>query len=486
MKKTLLYLVLTAIMVSSLSACHKGEGIGTSQNGAEENGDVVTIDVSDSESITLKVYLEAVYTDEEAHFPIYEKLKAFEDSHPEICLEFVSPVGGASDPAAREAEINKVNTEIITGGGPDVFLMETIRFTDDNLFPDIQKAMKNHSFLNLSDYADSNAFDPSSCYSEVLAAGQLEGQQYILPLSFSVPLFVGAESVITESGYQPEIASANQAAFFGELSRVLQENSSKVSYSLSLTNLLDQPLLDYQAGTIQLDTDAVRQALTIEKDYTTQQLNFFNNHDSQQIDALAEGTPFGLLEMSDIALGTLHHLDTKGITPFIQGIPNENGSITAEISSYAMASANTQYPEQCAELLYYLMSAECQDAAAYPSTVEELPVRRDSMKVSLENKHHFLVYDASREKLSEDDIAFREETYGGNLQDSTVQSLQSICDQITSAHFHTIWYSALELGQSETGDDVLTSSLNAYLYGDTSLDELIDTLTPRLQMYLDE
>lgn len=484
MKKAAALLVASIVLLISCTSC-----VSTASSSSENPKSSNTPTMSSSQkndTVTLSVYLEAVYTDEEAHFPIYEKLKDFEDSHPEIHLEFVSPVSGASDPAARETEINQLNTEIITGGGPDVFLMQTLRFTDDNLFPDVQKAMQNHSFLNLSDYADANAFDPSSCYSGVLAAGQLDGQQYILPLSFSVPLFVGAESVITESGYQPEIASADQAAFFEELSRVLNENGKQVEYSLSLTNLLDQPLIDYQEGAIQLDTDAVRQALTIEKDYTTHQLNFFNNYDSQQIDALAAGTPFGLLEMSDIALGTLHPLDTKGIAPFIQGIPNENGGITAEISSYAMASANTQYPEQCAELLYYLMSAECQDAAAYPSTTEELPVRRDSTKSSLENEHQFLVYDASKEKLSEEDIAFREKTYGGNLQDTTVQSIQSICDQITSAHFHTIWYSALELGQSETGDDVLTSSLNDYLYGDTSLDELIDTLTPRLQMYLDE
>ena len=484
MKKAAALLVASIVLLISCTSC-----VSTASSSSENPKSSNTPTMSSSqknETVTLSVYLEAVYTDDEVHFPIYEKLKAFEDSHPEIHLEFVSPVSGASDPAARETEINQLNTEIITGGGPDVFLMQTLRFTDDNLFPDVQKAMQNHSFLNLSDYADANAFDPSSCYSGVLAAGQLDGQQYILPLSFSVPLFVGAENVITESGFQPDIASANQTAFFEELSRVLKENGKQVEYSLSLTNLLDQPLIDYQEGAIQLDTDAVRQALTIEKDYTTHQLNFFNNYDSQQIDALAAGTPFGLLEMSDIALGTLHPLDTKGIAPFIQGIPNENGGITAEISSYAMASANTQYPEQCAELLYYLMSAECQDAAAYPSTTEELPVRRDSTKSSLENEHQFLVYDASKEKLSEEDIAFREKTYGGNLQDTTVQSIQSICDQITSAHFHTIWYSALELGQSETGDDILTSSLNDYLYGDTSLDELINTLTPRLQMYLDE
>ena len=484
MKKYFALLLSSILLVTSCTSC-----VSTapdSEDAPQPSSTPVTSQTKENDTVTLSVYLEAVYTDEAAHFPIYEKLKDFEDSHPEIHLEFVSPVSGASDPAARETEINQLNTEIITGGGPDVFLMQTLRFTDDNLFPDVQKAMKNHSFLNLSDYADANSFDPANYYSAVLATGQLDGQQYILPLSFSVPLFVGAENVITESGFQPDIASANQTAFFEELSRVLNENGKQVEYSLSLTNLLDQPLIDYQEGAIQLDTDAVRQALTIEKDYTTHQLNFFNNYDSQQIDALAAGTPFGLLEMSDIALGTLHPLDTKGIAPFVQGIPNENGGITAEISSYAMASADTQYPEQCAELLYYLMSAECQDAAAYPSTTEELPVRRDSMKASLESAHQFLVYDASKEKLSEEDIAFREETYGGNLQDTTVQSLQAICDQITSAHFHTIWYSALELGQSETGDDVLTSSLNDYLYGDTSLDELINTLTPRLQMYLDE
>ena len=161
--------------------------------------------------------------------------------------------------------------------------MQTLRFTDENLFPDVQKAMKNHSFLNLSDYADANSFDPANYYSAVLATGQLDGQQYILPLSFSVPLFVGAENVITESGFQPDIASANQTAFFEELSRVLKENGKQVEYSLSLTNLLDQPLIDYPGCAIQCDTDCVRQALTIEKEYTQHNRTFLNNYKSPQI-----------------------------------------------------------------------------------------------------------------------------------------------------------------------------------------------------------
>lgn len=438
------------------------------------------------EPVTLTVYLESVYTEEGTHYPIYEKLRAFDDAHPGIRLEYVSPVGGATDPAARETQIQQINTEIITGGGPDVFLMATLRFTDSNLFPDIQKAMQNDSFLDLSEYAGTNGFDGGSCYPAILEAGQREGHQYILPLSFSVPLFAAAEPVVERLGFQADAAAADQPAFFGELSRVLQENGSQVAYSLSLTNLLEQPLMDYTQGTVQLDTEPVRQALTIEKEYIANQLHFFDNYSPDQVDALAEGTPAGVVEMSDLALGTLHSLEGKGVPVFLQGIPNESGGITAEITSYAMAGANTEHPEQCAELLYYLLSAECQDVAAYPCTTEELPVRRDSMQSSLEKEHAFLIDDASRETLTDEDRALRQEAYGGNLQDSTIDKLRAVCDGVTAAHFHTIWYNALQLGQDESGDDVLTGAMNSYLYGDTSLDDLIRTLTPRLQMYLDE
>ena len=67
-----------------------------------------------------------------------------------------------------------------------------------------------------------------------------------------------------------------------------------------------------------------------------------------------------------------------------------------------------------------------------------------------------------------------------------VQALQNACERVSAAHFHSVWEHALQLGQSETGDDLLTEAMNEYLYGDKPLDQLIEELTPRLQMYLDE
>lgn len=119
MKKYFALFLTAILLVTSCTSC-----VSTapdSGDAPQPSGTPVTSQTKENDTVTLSVYLEAVYTDEEAHFPIYEKLKAFEDSHPEIHLEFVSPVSGASDPAARETEISQLNTEIITGGAPTFF-----------------------------------------------------------------------------------------------------------------------------------------------------------------------------------------------------------------------------------------------------------------------------------------------------------------------------------------------------------------------------
>lgn len=482
MQKAISVLCAAVLLAAVTTSCAATAGTGGSAGSAAST----PAPAAQTEAVTLTVYLEAPYTQEGVHYPVYEALKAYDEAHPEIELEFVSPVGGANDPAKREEQIHQLNTEIITGGGPDVFVMGTFRYTDSNLFPDVVKAMGNHAFLPLSAYAQAAGFQRDAYIQPALEAGQMDGEQYILPLSVSVPLFVGGKDAVDQSGFAAEAAAKNQAAFFEELYRTLEGNGAQVLYALSLTNLLQQPLIDYAAAEVCLDTEPVRQALETEKTFATSQLNFFDSYDPAQIQAMAAGTPLGTVEMSDGALSILRPFAAQGVKAFVQAVPNEDGGITAQISSYAMANANTAYPEQAAALLYYLMSAECQDAAAYPSTTEQLPVRVASLGNAQQSFHQFIVYDASHETVSAEDIAFRESVFGADLSEDMVQALQNACERVSAAHFHSVWEHALQLGQSETGDDLLTEAMNEYLYGDKPLDQLIEELTPRLQMYLDE
>ena len=97
-----------------------------------------------SNPVTLTVYLTAHYANPDTHCPIYEKLLDYQKENPNITIQFVSPKEG--DTAEREAEIHQLNTEILSGKGPDLFIMEGNRLTNVNLFPDIEKSMMNGAF----------------------------------------------------------------------------------------------------------------------------------------------------------------------------------------------------------------------------------------------------------------------------------------------------------------------------------------------------
>ena len=110
-----------------------------------------------SNPVTLTVYLTAHYANPDTHCPIYEKTARLPKKRtPNITIQFVSPKEG--DTAEREVEIHRLNTEILSGKGPDLFIMEGNRLTNVNLFPDIEKSMMNGAFLDLTDVMDSNEF----------------------------------------------------------------------------------------------------------------------------------------------------------------------------------------------------------------------------------------------------------------------------------------------------------------------------------------
>ena len=109
-----------------------------------------------SNPVTVTVYLTAHYANPDTHCPIYEKLLDYQKENPNITIQFVSPKEG--DTAEREAEIHQLNTEILSGKGPDLFIMEGNRLTNVNLFPDIEKSMMNGRTIN----AVATAIHPSA------------------------------------------------------------------------------------------------------------------------------------------------------------------------------------------------------------------------------------------------------------------------------------------------------------------------------------
>jgi len=97
----------------------------------------------------------------------------------------------------REAILDRIRVEIMSGGGPDVFIMNCFGSFDrwnewgsDPLIAFPEQAMENGLFLPLDEYMKNNAV-----YAEwdkqnqaILAAGRNEEGQQVIPLSYTLPL----------------------------------------------------------------------------------------------------------------------------------------------------------------------------------------------------------------------------------------------------------------------------------------------------------
>lgn len=443
-----------------------------------------------SNPVTLTVYLTAHYANPDTHCPIYEKLLDYQKENPNITIQFVSPKEG--DTAEREVEIHRLNTEILSGKGPDLFIMEGNRLTNVNLFPDIEKSMMNGAFLDLTDVMDSNEFTAENFYMPLLDAGKLKGKQYILPLCFSVPTLTSAESVLKDSKFDTPTASKSLAATMDELLRIYKEKPMLVVTDFSMTSALSQPIIDYKNHAINLDTVSCRQTLAYEKEFRTGEISYemhnglFDSFNPEVVrDNFANGEPFASLDPSYMTVGLLRQCAALGIATVTLPIPNELGGVTAEIGSYAMGNRNTKHPAEVKALLAYLLSEECQSSSAFADK-DMFPVRRGCLKKCMEAQYQFSVYDASHEKIGQEDIENRKEMYGNNLTNAQLDQLETICDKINAAQYHTIWYRALQLDQSEDGGNLLSETMVQYWNDEITLDELVERLTPRLKLYLNE
>jgi len=138
--------------------------------------------------VTLQVVIDAKST---ALFNnVLEKVvHDFEDSYENVTVEVVTVTdlikeyGGM--PALREA--------VEAGEGPDIFILETDIYPstsfDQILFPDVNQAMRDGLFANLTLYYDlDEELDRKGLIENVMDAGMASGYRFALPLTYDYPV----------------------------------------------------------------------------------------------------------------------------------------------------------------------------------------------------------------------------------------------------------------------------------------------------------
>lgn len=106
-----------------------------------------------------------------------------------------------SNQEEREAEIQKLRTQIMAGDGPDVYLLDSLRgdtaVSPNPLFENPYKTMQSGALASLDRYMKEDAYWEDGTYKkEFLPAGKYEGKQYIIPLSCSYEVLMSENADI--------------------------------------------------------------------------------------------------------------------------------------------------------------------------------------------------------------------------------------------------------------------------------------------------
>lgn len=245
-----------------------------------------------------------------------------------------------------EIKVSEIRTEILAGGGPDVFLMynrDPLIWLDEptpSLFPNPEKAMHTGVFLPLDNYMENARYYNPEYYNQIIMeAGKTEEGQCLLPLTYEyrvcyleehqenpiqMPLPSWESLVLGEAGIPSTMLRFVNYSFFDLLGEYADYENKKLLIS-------EEELYEY-----------VREAIDYGK--------------------LAENGPEaeGMVWAEEVlASSFLDNTTFSTQNPnSLLALPNRDGGINANISSYVGINKNTTKPSQAFSFLDLLLSDE--------------------------------------------------------------------------------------------------------------------------------
>lgn len=132
--------------------------------------------------------------------------QTFQQNHPQMQVRLeILPTQGEN----RTDRLKKLRSQIMAGGGPDVYLLPTGKnlLLDceqdwrlepgphypeiEPLFPDVGQAIQNRLFYDISDfYQADTALGQEALQPDIMAAGCRGAQRFVLPLRFDMPVLL--------------------------------------------------------------------------------------------------------------------------------------------------------------------------------------------------------------------------------------------------------------------------------------------------------
>lgn len=343
----------------------------------------------------------------------------------EVVFECIPPEG-----AERDTAIDRIRTEIMSGGGPDVFIAQCDNQWEPMLFQMPEKAMALDLFLPLDEYIENAEHAEWDKFTQsVMEAGRDDEGQQLVPLSYILPAAMYRESDVSHTPKQMTWEDMkNDEALQDAVVRLGAGFDSAGEWDFPIEYLLgkladykaeellftEDELLDHVNTIIQL-SDYYEENAYAEKEYSTKtHLGLWFN-----LSGITAHGPSGTYDASQSGgrLNGLTEQDPLTLVPFY----SDDGGNTAVITAFAAVNRNTRRPEDAFKVIDLLMSTGRQTNstmfAYHIYSYVGMPMHEEVMS----QKYEMRVNAVSNSWFSLDDNNFRK--------------VCAVRDQITAAQF---------------------------------------------------
>jgi hypothetical protein len=412
------------LLVSLFGGCGHTDSGSSAEGGSTE--DVVSATPSDE---LLTICVEEFYTD-----AVQSLIDAWEWQNDGVTAEMIVI---PSDSAEAEVMLTQLRTEIMAGGGPDVYLLQCPNpgweEGHEVLFNDPEKMMYSDLFLPLDDYmARAQYLHTEDLNGTILDAGKTEEGQLILPLEYSY--FASAYDTAELTGLKETPASWADLMECSDPA-VMQELASHMQFWFydSFGSLVDyenqMPLLTADDLYAQ-----VREAIS----YNDAGWAVTNTGSA----ALDSGSAKDLISSLKLDKENAHT---------IFAFPNSEGGVTANITMYAAINRNTSQAENAFSLLDLLFSDEVMNGKGFVG--DDGFCRGNLVKAAFDID------------IPINDTLFAKEISG--LSEEDIAAFQTIDGQINAVRFHSdldseLWDLYSECAQ--TGDEAEQKQIASQTY----------------------
>ncbi len=198
----------------------------------------------------------------------------------------IQSYGAASDILSEDAENaqTQLATEILSGGGPDLFLIDPY-----NMLYNLQNIISNGAFQNLDYYFSKYPMDWGQYNPSIMEYGMYQEKRYLIPYMYEPEIYYSTEETLEKYGIPQDVNIVhNRLDELLPYQEKLEQENKKLFSSPPAMAFCANDFIDFENRTHSYDSEKFKQIAEVYKKFTKTQ--------SKQIDSvfrymIGQGTP---------------------------------------------------------------------------------------------------------------------------------------------------------------------------------------------------